>query len=107
MGKWFGKIGYVETVETEPGIWEEQINERSYYGDIISSRWMRQSTDKVNDDINLSNMVSIVADPFAVQHCSSIIYVEYAGAKWRVSNVEIQHPRLILTMGGVYNGKQA
>ena len=107
MGKWYGKIGYAETVETEPGIWEEQITERLYYGDVISNRWMRQIVDKVNSDINLSNMISIIADPFAVQNCSSIAYIEYAGAKWKVSNVEVQHPRLILTVGGVYNGEQA
>lgn len=106
MGKWYGKIGYAETVETEPGVWEEQITERSYYGDVISSRWMRQSADKVNSDINLSNMISILADPFAVQNCSSIVYIEYAGAKWKVTNVEVQYPRLILTMGGVYNVQQ-
>ena len=107
MGKWCGKIGYAETVETEPGIWEEQITERSYYGDILSSRWMRQSSDKVNRDINLSNRISIVADPFAIQNCSSMIYVEYAGAKWTISDIEIEPPRLIMTMGGVYNGEQA
>ena len=107
MGKWFGKIGYAETVETEPGIWEEQITEHSYYGDILSSRWMRQSSDKVNRDINLSNQISIVADPFAIQNCSSMIYVEYAGTKWAISDIEIEQPRLIMTMGGVYNGEQA
>ena len=107
MGKWYGKIGYAETIETEPGIWEEQITERSYYGDILSSRWMRQSSDKVNKDINLSNRISIVADPFAIQNCSSMIYVEYAGTKWAISDIEIEQPRLIMTMGGVYNGEQA
>ena len=107
MGKWCGKIGYAETVETEPGIWEEQITERSYYGDILSSRWIRQSSDKVNRDINLSNRISIVADPFAIQNCSSMIYVEYAGAKWTISDIEIEQPRLIMTVGGVYNGEQA
>lgn len=107
MGKWFGKIGYAETIETEPGIMEEQITERSYYGDILSSRWMRQSSDKVNREINLSNRISIVADPFAIQNCSSMIYVEYAGTKWAISDIEIEQPRLIMTIGGVYNGEQA
>ena len=104
MGKWCGKIGYAETVEIEPGIWEEQIVERKHYGDVLSGRWMRQSSDKVNNDINLSNRISIIADPFPVQKCSSMAYIEYAGAKWKVSDVEVQYPRLILTVGGVYNG---
>ena len=107
MGKWYGKIGYAETIETEPGIWEEQITERSYYGDVLASRWMRQSSDKVNSDINISNRISIIADPFAIQNCSSMVYVEYAGSKWKISDIEINHPRLIINLGGVYNGEQA
>lgn len=107
MGKWYGKIGYAETVETEPGIWEEQITEHPYYGDVTSNRWNRQKSGEVNDDINLANVISIVADPFAYQNCSNIIYVEYMGAKWKVSNIDPQYPRLILTVGGVYNGEQA
>ena len=107
MGKWFGKIGYAETVETEAGLWEEQITERSYYGDVLTSRWMRQTSNKVNSDINLSNRISIIADPFAIQNCSSMIYIEYVGAKWRILDIEIAYPRLILTIGGVYNGEQA
>ena len=104
MGKWYGKIGYAETIETEPGIWEEQITERKHYGDVLSGRWMRQSSDKVNNDINLSNRISIIADPFAIQNCSSMVYVEYAGSKWKISDIEINHPRLIINLGGVYNG---
>lgn len=107
MGKWFGKIGYAETFETEAGLWKEQITERSYYGDVLTSRWMRQTSNKVNSDINLSNRISIIADPFAIQNCSSMIYIEYVGAKWRISDIEIAYPRLILTIGGVYNGEQA
>ena len=104
MAKWFGKVGYSVTEETEPGIWEETITEREYYGDVISNRFKRQNSGDVNDDINISQIISIVADPFAYQHCSKIIYVEYMGSKWKVSDVEPIFPRLQLTIGGVYNG---
>lgn len=104
MGKWFGKVGYAETEETEPGIWEEVITEREYYGDVFNNRWKHQNSGDVNDDITISQTISIVADPFAYQHCSNIIYVEYMGSKWKVSDVEPMHPRLQLTLGGVYNG---
>lgn len=107
MAKWYGKIGYSETVETEPGIWEEQITERNYYGDVTSNRWKRQNSGEVNDNINLANVISIVADPYANMNCSKMIYVEYMGAKWKISDVEVQYPRLILTVGGVYSGEQA
>ena len=106
MAKWFGKVGYAVTEEIEPGDWQEQITEREYFGDVISNRWKRQQTsDQNNDNINLSNVISIVADPFANQHCSNIAYVEYMGTKWKVTDIEPQFPRLLLTIGGVYNGQ--
>ena len=102
MAKWFGKVGYSITEETEPGIWEETIIEREYYGDMTSDRRKRQNSGEVNDDINLANVISIVADPFAYQNCSNITYAEIMGSNWKVSDVEVQRPRLILTVGGVY-----
>ena len=102
MEKWFGKVGYSITEETEPGIWEETIIEREYYGDMTSDRRKRQNSGEVNDDINLANVISIVADPFAYQNCSNMAYVEIMGSNWKVSDVEVQRPRLILTVGGVY-----
>lgn len=108
MAKWCGKVGYAITDETEPGIWEETIIEREYYGDVISNRYKRQNSENVNEDINLTITISIVADPFAYQHCANMAYVEYMGAKWKVTDIDpTQRPRLILTIGGVYNGEQA
>lgn len=104
MAKYYGKIGYNESVETTPGVWEEKITERSYYGDVVRNARRLQSTDKVNDDINVINEISIVADPYAMNNFHSMRYVEFMGAKWKVSNVEVQYPRLILTLGGLYNG---
>lgn len=107
MTKWFGKIGYAELVETVPGVWEEKIVVREYYGDVIRNTRKLQSTDQLNDNINVANKISIVADPFAYQNFHSMRYIEFMGANWKVSDVEVQHPRLILTVGGLYNGKQA
>ena len=106
MGKWFGKIGYAVTAETEPGIWEEHIVERDYYGDMTSDRRKRQNSQGVNDDLSLSNVISIIADPFAYENCSHMAYAEIMGAKWKISDIDVQYPRLILTIGGVYNGNQ-
>lgn len=106
MAKWFGKIGFAETVETKPGVYEEQITERSYYGDVIRNTRKLQSTDQLNDNIDISNEISIVADPFARDHIYTMRYVEYMGARWKVSIVDAsQRPRLILSVGGLYNGK--
>lgn len=104
MAKWYGVIGYAETVETSPGIWEEKITEHSYYGDLIQNTRRLQTSGQVNDDIEVANRISIVSDPFANQNFHSMRYVEFMGAKWRVSSVEVQYPRLILTVGGLYNG---
>lgn len=105
MAKFYGKIGYASTVETKPGVYEEQIVERSYYGDLIRNTRRLQSADKVNDDINISNEISIVSDPYATNNFHTMRYVVFMGTKWKVSNVEVSYPRLILTLGGVYNGQ--
>lgn len=105
MAKYFGKIGYSVTQETVPGVWEESVTERSYYGDLIKNTRRYQSADKVNDDLSISNEISILADPYAYENFHSMKYVEFMGAKWKVTNVEVQYPRLILTVGGVYNGE--
>ena len=104
MAKFYGKIGYAVTTETEPGVWVEQITERSYYGDVIRNVRKLQTSDQVNDDINISNEISIVADPFAYQNFHSMRYVEYMSTRWKVQSVEVSYPRLILSVGGVYNG---
>lgn len=103
MAKWYGVIGFAETVEYKPGSWEPQIIERNYFGDIITVRWNRQNSGTINDDIGLSNRISIIADPYAEAHCASIAYVEYKGIKWRVTSVEIQFPRLVMEIGGEYH----
>lgn len=102
MAKWFGKIGYAETEEISPGVWKEQIVEREYYGDLVRNTRRLQTADKINDDIIVSNELSIVSDPYANQNFHSIRYVEFMGSKWKVSSVEASYPRLILTLGGLY-----
>ena len=106
--KWFGKIGYEVTTETKPGVWTPNITECEYYGDVIrNTSRLSQSSDSTNDNVNVSNQISIVADPFAYQNFHTMRYVEFMGVLWKISNVDVQPPRLILTIGGEYNGKQA
>ena len=105
MGKFYGSIGYAETVETSPGVWVEQITERKYYGDVNRDSRRLQSANQLNDNITVSSAISIVADPYAYNHFHSMRYVEFMGAKWKISTVEPKPPRLILTLGGLYNGQ--
>lgn len=104
MAKFFGVVGYAITEETAPGVHREKVVEREYYGDVLtnSARW--QSGASLNDDLLLNSKISILADPFAYQHDYAIRYVKVMGAEWKVTAVEPAHPRLILTIGGVYNG---
>lgn len=104
MAKWYGKIGYSITEETEPGVWEPTIVERNHYGNVVNFRTLNQDANEVNDDINVRNGISIIADPFANNNFCNMIYAEFMGAKWKIKDVEVQYPRLILTLGGVYNG---
>lgn len=108
MAKWFGTVGYAVGKEIRPGVWKDEITKRQYYGDVMRSsvRW-QSSSDSTNDDLNLDKQISIVADPFAHEHYSSIKFVEFMGVMWKVTNVNPQHPRIVLTIGGEYNGPQA
>lgn len=107
MAKFYGVVGYAETVETAPGVWTEQITERPYFGDVVRNLRRLQTPSTLNDDVNISNEISIVTDPYANQNFHAIRYVEYVGTKWKVPSVEVQYPRLILTLGGVYHENES
>lgn len=104
MAKFYGKIGYGETRETAPGVWEDLIVEYEYYGDVIRNTRKLESGEYLNNDLSVSNSISIVADSYASEHFHAIRYIQWAGALWTVSDVEVRAPRLVLRLGGVYNG---
>ena len=105
MAKFYGPIGYSETVEIKPGVWKDQIIERNYTCEVIrnNTKWT-ESSDSTNDNLNVNHQFSILADPFAYQNFHSMKYIAFMGATWKITNVEVKYPRLILTVGGVYNG---
>ena len=106
MAKFYGTVGYVTMVESVPGVWTEEIVEKQYSGDVFRNTRRLQGADKLNDDITINNQISIVADPYAYNNFHSIHYVTYMGTKWKVTGVEVEYPRLILEVGGVFNGPQ-
>lgn len=110
--KFYGAIGYSETVEEtgdREGNWiPDRITERKYYGDVLkNSRRLDSNGDGTNDNLSINNSISIVADAYAYNHFFAMKYVKWMGACWKVTNVEVQRPRLVLTIGGVYNGPTA
>ena len=104
MAKYYGSVGYEDTVEHDSGIFKETITEREYYGDVIRNNRRLENPGEINDSINVSNQISIVADPYAVQNFWKIRYATFMGQKWKVKEVTVEFPRLILTLGGLYNG---
>lgn len=105
MAKFYGEIGYIKTEETKPGVWTKAIDEKKYYGDL--NRYTRRWTNgqKVNGDITITSEISIIADPFLIDNLHTIRYVKLYGQPWEIDTIDIQHPRLVLTLGGVYNGE--
>lgn len=106
MGLFYGPIGFVETIE-EPagsGIWVEVPIEKKYRGEIQrnSKRW--DASDSVNPNLNISNTISIVADPYISNKLNCVRYIKWLGGYWEITSVDVELPRLILSVGGVYNG---
>lgn len=97
-------IGIGASVETAPGVWDDVISERYYRGDVIRNTRKYSEGQKVNDDLSINNSISIVSDEYLLSHLADMRYVKWSGSLWKVTDVEIQRPRLILRLGGVYNG---
>lgn len=107
MAKFHGKLGYGITGETKPGVWVDQIIEKDVVGDFIKNTRQLENSGGVNDNININNSISIVADSYFTENFHLIKYVKFMGTAWKVRTAEVQYPRIILTLGGEYNGEQA
>jgi hypothetical protein len=106
MAKFFGEVGYGESIEdpSDSGVWVDTITEMSYFGDVIRNTRKLESSESLNDDITVGNSISIVADDFAIKHFFKIKYIRWSGVLWTVTAVEVKAPRLIMSLGSVYNG---
>lgn len=103
MAKYYGMIGFGSTVEVAPGVEALKITERPYYGEVIDDTRRWEKGDQLNDDFNITNKISIVADNFAIQNFQAMRYATYIGVKWKIKSATVSYPRLILNLGGVYN----
>lgn len=107
MARFYGKVGFGVTEDAGHGVQVEEITERSYYGDVIRNVRVIDAPEKVTFDLSVNNSISIVADAYANEHFFAIRYVEWSGSLWIVDTVEVQRPRLLLRLGGVYDGPRA
>lgn len=102
--KFYGPVGFVEIIEKRPGVKTTRPSEYNYSGDVLRRSIQYQNGESVNDAISPSHQISILADPYARDHLGAIRYVKWMGTAWKVSDISVQYPRLILTLGGAYNG---
>lgn len=101
--RYYGNIGYSITEEVSQGVWEPALIERPYYGDVTRNTRRFPVGQSIVDDVQISNEISVVADPFAYENVNNIRYIRWYGAKWKIESVSIQRPRLVLTIGGLWN----
>lgn len=103
-----GTVGYADIdVEEAPGVWVAQMVAREYRGDVIRSARRLESTTMLNDNVTVENSFSVVADAFAYENFLKMRYVNWNGSNWTITNVEVRRPRLILTVGDIWNGETA
>lgn len=104
MAKFCGVIGFAVSKETKPGVWTNEIVEREYRGDVIKNNRAWQSSDQANDNLNITDQISVMPDDFAMGNSYAMRYVVYLGAKWKITSVSSPRPRITLTLGGLFNG---
>lgn len=105
MARYSGKIGFSETRDIGDGIYEEDIIEKPYRGDVLRYIFRQEtSQEKLLDDVKVSNEISIIADSYAMNNSHRMKYVTFIGARWKIASIDVQYPYLNLTLGGVYNG---
>lgn len=106
--KFSGKIGFwIEDVETKPGVFKPQVIEKNYTGDVLRNiRRFQSAENQQNENLIVNNKLSIISDLYLQQNWGSIKYVSWNGVNWQVSSVDVgSFPRIVLELGGVYNGK--
>ena len=105
LNKWAGTIGFTQTVksETKPSVWVEEVTEKPYRGDILRNYRRNENSGNRNDDFTLNNQISVLSDTFMLENLQYMKYVTWMNSKWTISSIEIQHPRVILEVGGIYN----
>ena len=104
MAKFYGAIGFAVNTETSPGVWKDVITERNYKGDVLKISRREEQRESLNPNLTINNRISVIADAFANENIFAIRYITWMGSKWSITSVEVERPRLILTIGGVYHG---
>lgn len=107
MTRFSGVVGFAHQEESKPGRWTDVIAERPYKGSVERAAVQLRDGENLNPDMSVNHSISIIADEYAYTYLPYIKFVVMAGAAWEVDSVDIQRPRLLLRLGGVYRGGRA
>lgn len=107
--RFYGNVVYVEQVEREdrPGVMVDKPTVRTVKGNVKKNfyRWKNNPNQSTLDAENVSHIIEIVADPYAINHFGSMRYIEWLGQKWKIESVDASSlPQLTIYVGGLYNG---
>ena len=104
--KFYGNIGFAVTEDDGDGVWKETITDKKYAGDILRFARNKESGEHINDGLRINTQISLLLDPWFQDHISQLRYAEYMNTKWIIDSVDIQYPRVNLTLGGIYHGDE-
>lgn len=106
--KFSGIVGFWKNdIKTKPGVYKPKIIEKKYTGDVLKDiRRFQSSENQQNDNLRVTNRLSIISDIYMNDNWGSIKYVTWKGVSWKVTSIDVgSYPRVILELGGAYNGK--
>ena len=101
-----GKIGYARAEETSPGIYQEIIVEKQYYGDIVRNSTQILDSNTINSSIKLNNSISVLCNNYISDNLGCVRYMTFKKSKWKISSIEIKDNRIIFTLGDLYNEQE-
>ena len=107
MARFYGKVGFIRTVNDGTGRFVEEEVVRYYKGDVNNNvrRYNPQNDVSANDDLALNDNVSILADAYAAENYMAMQWIEFDNVRWRITSVTKEYPRITIFFGGVWNGK--
>jgi hypothetical protein len=105
MARFYGNIGFAINEEVRPGIYKEIYEEFPYKGDVLRNTRRWEATEHLNDDISISNDISIIADTFAKEHFGVMRYVHWMKQYFEIvsATIDTERHRITLSLGGIFN----
>lgn len=104
MGKVKLGVGFGSNQELEPGIYDDVLEEKTYYGEILENRRSFDQGTTLSGDVKITNQFSIMGNTYLFDNLEKIRYVRYRNQLWTVT-VDEGYPRVTFNLGGLYHGQ--